>query len=185
MMKFITSLALALVLFVTAAPPALAKKAPQNVCQPRTLLINPSDTQTHDCVNLIDNTFTANSTFSTCHTSEDWFISSMPLKFWGLRVDIDTAPGTTGGTDTREIAVAWDPPGAGALTTSSAASTSSAFGCTLSGTATSCVDPSSDATTVPANSPLTIRASSSTSPSAPDAGSELRISFCVAPTAQP
>lgn len=180
-MKFITSLVLALVLFVTAAPPAFAKKSQSDVCIPHVVLVNPTDTQTFDAINLVDNTFTNNATSSTAHLSEDWFIVPTALKFWGLRVEIDTAPGTTGGTDTRAINLSWDPPGATGLTHSAASASDASFGCTLSGAETTCVDVSRSGTIVPVGSPTTIRMNANGSPSAPDAASELRISFCMSP----
>lgn len=173
-MKFLVSL---LVVLLTASPAFAGRKIAQ-ACSPVAVLINPTDTQSLDCVNLIDNTATNNATLSTCHTSEDWFVAPADLRVSNLRVLADTAPGTTGGTDTRTVSLAWDPPGATALAASTVMS------CTLSGTATTCGTTSDTAVTIPKNSPVTVTVSSLTSPSAPDASSELNASFCfsTAPT---
>lgn len=174
--RFLSVLLVALVAF---ASPALAAKKAQETCIPILLTINPSDTQTSDAINLSDGTITSNATVATAHAGEDTFLTNIPLKFSAIKAIVDVAPGTTGGTDTRTITVQWDPPGATALQSSTV---TNGFGCTISGTGTTCTGASSNATYVPVGSTVSIRHSAIGSPSAPDAAAELGVAFCMTPS---
>lgn len=178
-------LSLILLALLVAGPAAADPKA-TDACQVRNFVINPSDTQTIDMINLADGTITSNATAATAFAGEDSFVTNVPLQFSKLRAIVDVAPGTTGGTDTRTITVNWDPPGATGLTnsvvTGTTPSTRGSFGCTISGTSTSCVSNSSRGAFVPTGSTVAIRVSMTASPSAPDAAAELGLSFCMTPT---
>ncbi|MBY0400825.1 hypothetical protein K2X89_11045 [Myxococcota bacterium] len=142
-------------------------------CAPIAVAINPSDTQTADCINLLDRTITTNTTLATCHAGEDDFIAPIPLVFTSIRARVDVAPGTTGGTDIRTVALVWDPPGA------TAATASGNVACSITGTGTTCTSPSGNKQTIPAGSTVSIRHTAVSSPSAPDAAAELLVSVCT------
>lgn len=181
--KFLT-LFLALALLV--AGPAFADPKAHEACQMKNLVINPSDTQTVDEINIADGTITSNATAATAFAGEDQFLTNVPLVFSKLKAVVDVAPGTTGGTDTRTITVNWDPPGATGLTnsvvTSSTVGARGSFGCTITGTATTCTSGTGRGQLVPTGSTVAIRVSMTASPSAPDAAAELGLSFCMTPS---
>lgn len=174
---------LALVLLaLLVAGPALADPKVTESCQVQNFVVDPDDTSGgHQAINLADGTATANATFSTAFAGEDQFVTTVPLKFSALRAVIGTAPG---GVTVRTLTVAWDPPGAGALTqsviTGTTASTRGSFGCAITGTATSCTSGASGkGVTIPAGSLVTLRL---TNTGAVAAASELGLSFCMTPT---
>jgi hypothetical protein len=181
--KFLSVLLLSL---LVAAPSFAAEKGGV-ICSPELIVINPSDTQTTDAINLADHTITSNATAATAFAGEDSFLTNVPLTFTSLKAVVDAAPGTTGGTDTRTITVQWDPPGAvtlqNSVVTGTTPSTRGSFGCTISGTATSCTAHSNRGVTVPSGSTVALRVSSVSSPSAPDAAAELGLAFCMTPSA--
>jgi hypothetical protein len=174
-----------IVLIVMAAPAAFADSKAHEGCNPKFITIDPDDGQTATQINLSDGTITANAVATAAFAAEDTFITNVPLKFSNLRAIINTAPGTTGGTDTRTITVNWDPPGATPLQSSSVSGTLPAargsFGCVLTGTATTC-NSFGKGVFVPIGSTVAIRVNSIISPSAPDAATELGLSFCMTPT---
>lgn len=183
MIKKILSLVL---LALLVAGPAMADSKATEACQIQNFVINPSDTQTIDMINLADGTITSNATAATAFAGEDSFVTNVPLQFSKLRAIVDVAPGTTGGTDTRTVTVSWDPPGAvglqNSVVTGNTPSTRGSFGCTITGTSTNCVSNSSRGVFVPTGSTVAIRVSSLASPSAPDAAAEIGLAFCMTPT---
>lgn len=179
------TLALILLALLVAGPSFAGTKA-DDLCAQKLIVINPSDTQTIDMINLADGTITSNATAATAFAGEDSFVTNVPLTFNKLKATVDVAPGTTGGTDTRTITVSWDPPGATGLqnsvVTGSTPSTRGSFGCTISGTATTCTANSGRGVQVPLGSTVAIRVSMTASPSAPDAAAELGLAFCMTPS---
>lgn len=178
MIKKILSLVL---LALLVAGPAMAD--PLN-CQFTSVVVDPSDVSGgHTAINLADGTITDNATWSTAFAGEDQFVTNVPLRFSDLRAVVGTAPG---GVTVRAITVAWDPPGAGALTgsvvTSSTVGARGSFGCTITGTATSCVSGSGKGVVIPTGSTVAIRMSNT---GAVAAATELGLSFCATPAAQP
>lgn len=182
--KFLSVLLLSLLI----GAPAFGAEKSGDICNPKFLFINPSDTQTNDPINLATGAIgTPNATWATAFATVDTFVTNVPLTFTSLKAVVDVAPGTTGGTDTRTITVAWDPPGATGLqnsvVTGTTPTTRGSFGCTISGTATTCTAHSNRGVTVPTGSTVAIRVNMAASPSAPDAAAELGLAFCMTPTA--
>lgn len=183
MIKFkILSLFLALALLV--AGPTLADTKVHENCQIKNLVVDPSDVSGgHTAINLADGTITDNATWSTAFAGEDNWVTNVPLRFSQLRAVVGTAPA---GVTARAITVAWDPPGAGALTgsvvTSSTVGARGSFGCTITGTATSCVSGTGRGVTIPVGSTVAIRMSNT---GAVAVATELGLSFCMTPAPQP
>lgn len=182
MIKKILSLVL---LALLVAGPALADPKTHEGCQVRNIVVDPSDVSGgHTAINLADNTITDNATWSTAFAGEDNFVTNVPLKFSALRALVGTAPA---GVTVRTITVAWDPPGAGALTqsviTGTTPSTRGSFGCSITGTATTCTSGmSGKGAIIPVGSTVAIRMSNT---GAVAAATELGLSFCMTPVPQP
>lgn len=180
MIKKILSLVL---LALLVAGPALADTKVHENCQIKNVVVDPSDVSGgHTAINLADGTITDNATWSTAFAGEDNFVTNVPLKFSQLRAVVGTAPA---GVTARSITVAWDPP-VGALTgsvvTSSTVGARGSFGCTITGTATTCVSGTGRGVTVPVGSTVAIRMSNT---GAVAVATELGLSFCMTPAPQP
>lgn len=178
MIKKILSLVL---LALLVAGPSFADTKAHEVCQVKNIVIDPDDTSGgHQAINIADGTATANATWSTAFAGEDNWVTNVPLKFSSLRAVVGTAPG---GVTVRTFTVAWDPPGSVGLSnsvvTGSTASTRGSFGCTITGTATSCVSNTGRGAYIPVGSVVAIRMSNT---GAVAAASELGLSFCMTPT---
>jgi hypothetical protein len=151
----------------------MAGKKAQEACSVIAVNPNPTDTQTPDYVNLVDLTLTNNATPATGHAAEDDFIAPVPMRFTSIAYTVDVAPGTTGGTDTRQVALAWDPPGATTV------QVSTQLACTMSGAAVNCISESGKAQHVPVGSTVTLQLSSAAGASAPDAAAIAAVSLCA------
>lgn len=181
MIKKILSLVL---LALLVAGPALADPKSTETCQLKFMVFDPSDVSGgHTAVNLADNTITDNATWVTAFAGEDQFVTNVPIKFSSLRAIVGTAPA---GVTVRTITVAWDPPGASPLTqsviTSSTAGARGSFGCSITGTATSCVSGSRQGVQIPTGSLVSIRMSNT---GAVAAATEMGLSFCMTPNSSP
>lgn len=180
MIKKILSLVL---LALLVAGPSFADQRIHEQCGFKTIVVDPDDTSGgNTAINLADGTITPNTTWATAFAGEDNWNNSLPLKFSNLRVLLGTAPA---GVTSRTVTVAWDPPGAtglsGSVVTSNTIGARGSFGCTITGTATSCIDRSGRGVLVPANSVLAIRVQNT---GAVAAATELGLSFCMTPTDQ-
>ena len=175
MIKKILSLVL---LSLLVAGPALAGTKAEDVCQVLAIVIDPDDTSGgSQAINIADGTATANATFSTAFAGEDNWVTNVPLRFTSLRAIVGTAPA---GVTTRSFTVAWDPPGAvglqNSVITGTTPNTRGSFGCTITGTATTCVSNSNRGAQVPVGSVVALRM---TNTGAVAVATELGLSFCM------
>jgi hypothetical protein len=178
MRKFLSILLLSLLV----AGPALADPKATESCSPVAIVFNADDTSGgSQAINIADGTATANATFATAFAVEDNWVTNVPLKFSALRVLVDTAPA---GVTVRTFTLAWDPPGATGLQnsviTGTTPSTRGSFGCSITGTATSCVSGASGkGVTVPVGSVVALRM---TNTGAVAAAGDTGVSFCMTST---
>ncbi len=125
--------------------------------------LDPAEAQgTHDALNLVDNVDTQNASFATALSASDEFVVPVSILARNLRVDVDAAPGAG---DDWTIELYED----GSITNLS---------CQISDTNTSCTDTTSDEA-VAAGADLVIGVFSDDGATAPDAASDLRVSFCL------
>ena len=152
-MRFLSFLAIALFI------PGLAFADDDLDCQVVAEAINPTELQaTDDYINLTDGTF------DTTAAAEDEFIVPNDVVVWGIRADVDVAPGAS---DEWQVVVVDD-------------GTETRVECAITGTGTSCAntDPS-DRVTVAAGSDLTVLVDGDNGAGDPAAAGELRVAFCI------
>lgn len=177
---FVLFLSLALLV----AGPAFADPKSHEACQVRMNVVNPSDVSGgFTAINIASNASTDNATFATAYGFQDNWITNVPMKLSNLKVLVDVAPA---GVTSRTVTVSWDPPGATGLTnsvvTGTTPSTRGSFGCTITGTATSCSDVSGRGVRIPVGSTVALRMANT---GAVAAAAEIGISYCMTPSPQP
>ena len=160
-MKHITNRILSTLLILALSFVAFPAFADDDLdCQVIAETVNPTEAQaTPDYINLTDGTI------GTTAAAEDEFTVPVDVIAWGLRVDVDVAPG---GTDEWNVFVVDD-------------GTATGVTCTILGTATSCSSAQfTGVATIAAGSDLTVLIDSAAGATDPAAAAEARVSFCLA-----